>query len=1073
MKAKRREWAGLLFLSGCSALIYEVLWMRRLGDILGNSILATQLVLAVFFAGMALGAYGVTRSSKRASSFINYMRLEAVLALFGACSPWLLDILSSPQFLFWIEPQTTPLQWFGKAALATLFLLPPTLCMGASLPLLVECISTQDETTASTASWVYFWNTLGAACGAWIGGLLLPRYLGVTWSIEVAALLNVCIVCWLYVRLRDPVSSERESLRKAEPTTSGYIASFPVAGLLLFGLSGMCAVAYEVLWTRALMSILGNSIYSFSALLTVYLLGLACGGGLWRSMRRWKLSWGGLQLFLSASGCISVWILKKLPIWEESLRRTVQPTQWSGFWLEWLWISALFFLPCLCIGMLFPAMIDCVETWSRKTSSTQHSGYADRLQYVGIPTSVTTFGGVIAPLLIGLWAMPRWGVGSVLIGIAILQAMLATLFFVYSARWSWSWFGVVAIGVLSFFLPQKLQIGHIEKGERVLFFQEGWAASLSVVANTKGMRKLKLNGRFSMGSAQGVFGEKRQGHIPRLLHPAARRILVLGVGTGHSLAAISAHPSTQIDAVEIVPGVLRLLPFFRKTNHSIWKHPKVRMFSEDARHFMTAIRRPSYDLIVSDLFHSYKAGVGGLYSLEQYERGRRALRKKGMYVQWIPLYQMSKEGLRVLLRTFTHVFPRTYGLLAYLNVQTPVLGLVGMERDTQLNMNIPKTSRSLSKQLKTFGLSRVLDLQALVILQHSQLVELGRGAPLNTEDFPWFELNMPFAKWSPQWASQGQRHIRSLLRIPWNTPMRVSPTRSVHTQWVQRQQAIRWYLKARLAHIQHEQTKEYALLTRAMKSDLSWMLPRNMLSNRVSSMIQKKQWKRADGVLGFILKNVPQYAEGWALRGSIAHLTKRTHQAIPFFLRAVRLNPELRMAFRNAMLLLLRSGQTQKAAQLALQSSLGRKDKALLQRIGTLLMQKEHWSALKPVADAISNLPKPPKDVWALTGYVRWKLGEYTAAILHLKRAVERAPHRLQIWGWLFRAQVQIGALNQALQTVRQALQIFPGHPSLLAHQKRIQEAVRLPEWTAPTTRTATSAPTARPIHRSVHRSKK
>ena len=184
-----------------------------------------------------------------------------------------------------------------------------------------------------------------------------------------------------------------------------------------------------------------------------------------------------------------------------------------------------------------------------------------------------------------------------------------------------------------------------------------------VVEDREGHYYLKVNNKFLMGSTASQFSDGRQGHIPLLLHPNPKRALFLGLGTGVTFAAGALHPSLSADGVELVPEILQVLPYFEKATGSFDKYPQLNIHVADARRYINTSQE-FYDLIVADLFHPARDGAGFLYTAEHFDAIRARLAPGGIFCQWLPLYQMDLDVLRLIIRTFLKVFPEGNAFLA-------------------------------------------------------------------------------------------------------------------------------------------------------------------------------------------------------------------------------------------------------------------------------------------------------------------------------------------------------------------------------------------------------------------------
>jgi spermidine synthase len=155
-------------------------------------------------------------------------------------------------------------------------------------------------------------------------------------------------------------------------------------------------------------------------------------------------------------------------------------------------------------------------------------------------------------------------------------------------------------------------------------------------------------------------------------------VAFLGSATGSSAGAALLHPGVEeITLVEIVPGVARAAErYFGAENRGVYRDPRSDVVLDDARNYLRATRK-SYDVIVADLFVPWRAGTGSLYTREHFEAARERLAPGGLFCQWLPLYQLSREEVLVIAATFSDVFPDAFAIRGDFFAKHPILALVG------------------------------------------------------------------------------------------------------------------------------------------------------------------------------------------------------------------------------------------------------------------------------------------------------------------------------------------------------------------------------------------------------------
>ncbi|MBN2182600.1 MAG: fused MFS/spermidine synthase [Sedimentisphaerales bacterium] len=351
----------LLFIgSGCSALIYEIVWFQLLQLVIGSSAVSLGVLLGTYMGGMCLGSIILPRIiSRRHHPLRVYALLELGIGIIG------IVVLFGIPYINRIYTAHAASGFSGvllRGAVCGLCLLPPTLLMGATLP----AISRWIEMTPKGVSWLGFFyggNIAGAVCGCLFAGFYLLRIYDITIATYAAASINVVIALMglgmsglAMYRLSDDIQAEHSYSRKRFHAWHVYVT---------IGLSGMSALGAEVIWTRLLSLMLGATVYTFSIILAVFLVGLGIGSGIGsvisRHARTPRFALGLCQLLLVAAiAWTSYMINNSLPYWP--IDPSLSGNPWINFQLDLLrCIWAV--LPAACLwGASFPLAIAAVAT---------------------------------------------------------------------------------------------------------------------------------------------------------------------------------------------------------------------------------------------------------------------------------------------------------------------------------------------------------------------------------------------------------------------------------------------------------------------------------------------------------------------------------------------------------------------------------------------------------------------------------------------------------------------------------------------------------------------------------------
>ena len=724
------------FLSGLAGLVYEVVWLREVGLQFGNTLSATGTVLAAFMAGMALGSVWLGRRAERTERPLGlYAGLEIGIGLSALLVPAGLRLIDHAGLL--LLPNSLGL----VVPLSVLVLLVPAVGLGGTLPVLARCLPSGSYHSRTTPGLLYGLATLGAASGACLAAFVLLPSLGSWQATVTAALINGLVGGGCFLLRGTALSVEapaRPSAPASRQTRQPAATLSPWVVLVCLGLSGYAALMYEVVWTRLLGLLLENTVYAFSLMLSTFLLSLALGSFI--STRLPATSSPATLLGASQWAVALTSLLGVLPL--SSLAWLVYQTYtgggWGDSWLVFLatqtaLCASVMLLPTIFLGMAFPL------AW-RQLSGRRVGGDLGRL------LGANTLGAVLGSVSASFVLIPSLGLRFSLLLAAVCNATAGTLVLAHGRTRRPIRLAGAAAGlllVLAYALPADLTFQQLlaRGNQEVLYHREDGRGVVEVVEDrSNGVRSLLANRlrREGADAPDDVFIARQQGYLPLLLHPAPRRLAVVGLGTGASLAASLLDRVEAVTVIEISPGVIEAARLFERSSRAVLSAPKVRLVQADGRRFFRTDRQP-YDVIVQDLFFPYRAGTGGLYTLEHYTRLRQRLAPEGLVVQWLSLNQLTPRALQVIARTFQHVFPHTslwlvggYGALVGSESGRPFDFATLQQAYAQALAQHPELSRTSP-----------VDLLAAFVCGPDRLADWTAGAPFNTEDNGWIEYRSP------------------------------------------------------------------------------------------------------------------------------------------------------------------------------------------------------------------------------------------------------------------------------------------------------------------------------------------
>lgn len=655
---------SVVMISGLVGLGYQMSWTRMLSVALGHEFIAVLAVITAFFVGLALGGLTLNKLIKQTQKPVFwYVVLELVIGV------WALLLITLMPSINQIIPQTigsspsTLWHWF-VAFTATFFaLLPATFSMGATMPAVervAEVLFRRDTTIAG----LYAANTFGAMLGIVISTYWLIPYLGINTSLSLFAVCNFAVAATAFISLKqarvmDVLSTSNIAL---DPVPQMISRRVILGGLFLTGLLGL---GFEVVMVRVLAQILEGTVYTYAALLVVYLLGTSLGAAgyqWWLDSVKGNFEKIHYVLLIGLSGsCIlsafAVWLVEDTYRFVMGIFETAVP---SAFLSEFSVASLVFLLPTLFMGALF----------------SHFAQQAKALGGLGTAFAMNTFGAALAPLFFGVILFPMLGAKWVLVLISLAYLPLILMLRVKNKV---LWVSLAPIAVAGFFILVPFSMHFVERSQNdeLMHYEAGVTAAVSVIEEPDKTRHLKVNNHFTMGGTASRFSDHRQTHLPMLLQGgAAKNALYLGLGTGVTFQAAQFYPGLKATGVELIPELLELMTWFGvDVNGAHWS-TKPRVLSADARRFVLADSQ-QYDVIIAEVFHPSRDGAGSLYTLEHFQAVRNRLSPQGVFCQWLPLFQLDLDVLKIIVRTYIDVFPNAQMHIAHYSLGQPLLCMAG------------------------------------------------------------------------------------------------------------------------------------------------------------------------------------------------------------------------------------------------------------------------------------------------------------------------------------------------------------------------------------------------------------
>ncbi len=657
--------------SGCAALVYEIVWYQMLQLAVGSTAVSMGFLLAAFMGGLCLGSIGWPRLERfaHAHPLRIYAALEAGIGVLGLLA---LAITPLVERAYIAGFQSGLSNEILRGLLATVCLLPPTALMGASFPALSRWI----ELNQRGVSWwglLYGGNTLGAVFGCLLAGFYLLRLYNVTIATLAAAAINFAVAGLSMVmasRLpaRSDLDSEADAAEGEEASAphTGFAASegFQWTVYFAIALSGAGALGAEVVWTRLMGMLLGSTVYVFSIILAVFLIGMALGSGagaaILRSMpARAALGW--CQVFLAIAVFWSAYMIAdSLPYWPLDPIFSYSP--WQTFQLDLARCLWAILPPALFWGASFPLALAAVA------KPGEDSG-----RLVGGIYAANTLGAIAGALSASIVLIPWIGTQDTQ-RLILIMAILSAAVVLGPMAWQRSDSVTATVLTLALVFSVYLAINLdpipgelIAYGRRtaafgpakILYTVEGRNSSVAIIEHGDGAVEVDVNGHPEATTKPADMKLQRMvGHLPALLHPNPKSILGIGFGAGVSAGTFTRYPGIEhITVCEIEPMIPPTSTrFFAPQDYDVYHNPRTHIVYDDARHYILTTK-DKYDIIASDPLDIFVKGTAAIYSVEYFNMVKEHLNPGGYFSLYVPLYETDERTIKSEIATFLAAFP--------------------------------------------------------------------------------------------------------------------------------------------------------------------------------------------------------------------------------------------------------------------------------------------------------------------------------------------------------------------------------------------------------------------------------
>jgi len=360
----------------------------------------------------------------------------------------------------------------------------------------------------------------------------------------------------------------------------------------------------------------------------------------------------------------------------------------------------------------------------------------DRLgEDTGLLILANCLGAAVGPVITTRFLFMHLGVTMSALVLALGSILTGLVCFLKAGRPRFTLAGLAGAGAAVALVTTSPPPGSSPpKGLDLLHFIEDRTATVSVFGREwDGYRSLRINGveevPVDQASLEAFF---LLGHLPWGYNPDADCALVVALGGGITSGALLTHPLSELTCVEICPGVLGALPFFREENRTPERDPRFRLIYDDGRNYLLGTDL-GFDLVVCDATHPGSSESWLLYTREFYSLVLDRLNPGGVAAQWVPLHQLPPREFHRILATWAGVFPHS---AAHLAGGRHVI-LIGGNSPLSLAVDAMFRDSVAAVQLTSVALGPGERPYLLPVLDRTGMARALSGAPApNTDDRP-------------------------------------------------------------------------------------------------------------------------------------------------------------------------------------------------------------------------------------------------------------------------------------------------------------------------------------------------
>ena len=724
--------------SGCAALIYQVVWLERLALAIGSSAPSLGVVLATFMGGLGLGSLLASRARAGVSPLRRYALIELALGVLGLLALFGIPLLGGAY---------AALAGGGAWSLgvrllvAAVALLPATLLMGATLPIVAPLVGAGPR-GAAWLGWFYAANTAGGMLGAVVAAFYLLRVHDAYVATYVAAALNLGVAAAASILARRQGAAPATAVEAPASTARvGGVGTIYAAA----GVSGMTALAGEVLWTRHLSLLLGGTVYTFALILAVLLLGLGAGSAAGAAAGKRvdaRLALASCQALLAIAMAAGTYaVARSLPFWPVDV--TLPTTAAAALQLDLLRVTYVVLPAALLWGASFPLALAALARAGEEPRRGIGRLYAANTAGAIVGALAATF---VLVVLVGSQRAQQ----LMILASAAAAVLLLVRYRGFEARGLQRAAGLAALCAAAALAVPALPPEFVAYGRflptrglnaNVVYVGEGVTASIAVTEEPDGTLTYHNAGKTQASTyPQDMRLQRMLGHLTTLVPTEPRDVLVIGLGAGITAGAVSLDPEVErIVVAELEPLVPTVAAeFFDGPNYYVVNNDKVEIHVDDGRHLL-ATTAERFDAITSDPLDPWVKGAAALYTREFWQLCKARLNDGGVVTVFVQLYETTEDAVRSELATFLDVFPN--GAVFANTVEGMGYDVVLVGRNGDEPIDVARLTHRLedsdyarvSASLRAVGFDSALDLLSTFTADAASLEPWLTGAELNTD----------------------------------------------------------------------------------------------------------------------------------------------------------------------------------------------------------------------------------------------------------------------------------------------------------------------------------------------------